>query len=73
MSKLPPQPPPQPQPLRADRAEASVVVLPRWISDALIQRTLQVWQKRYKFTLSRQDAVTILTNVGRLIGVLCRG
>ncbi len=45
---------------------------PAWISRDLLALTLKVWQPYYKEPLSAQDAVTIVLNVGKLIGVLCR-
>lgn len=45
---------------------------PAWITRDLVALTLKVWQPYYKEPLSAQDAVTIVLNVGKLIGVLSR-
>ena len=44
-----------------------------WISDELIQKTLRVWQPYYAQPLTREDAIEMITNVGRLFSVLTRG
>lgn len=44
--------------------------LPSWITDALIERTIYVWQPHSSKPITRQDAIAILTNVGRLCDVL---
>lgn len=45
---------------------------PAWISEALIRRTLEVWNPRYGFTLTREDAIEMLLTVSRLFGVVSR-
>lgn len=45
----------------------------KWISDELIQKTLRVWQPYYAQPLTREDAIEMITNVGRLFSVLTRG
>lgn len=62
----PPPTPPQ------DAATLLVVPegTPAWITPQLIRRTLEVWQPSYLTTLSVQDAVAILVNVGRLAEIL---
>jgi hypothetical protein len=50
--------------------EALSLLLPRWITPALIQRTLNVWQKRCVNRLTQADAIAMLMNVARLAGVL---
>jgi hypothetical protein len=44
-----------------------------WISDELIQTTLRVWQPYYAEPLTREDAIEMITTVGRLFCVLTRG
>lgn len=44
-----------------------------WITPQLIERTRIVWQKRSARPLTRDEAIDILLNVGRLIDVLCDG
>lgn len=44
--------------------------LPAWITEPLIERTICVWQPHSSEPITRQDAIAILTNVGRLCGVL---
>lgn len=46
--------------------------LPAWISDDLIQRTIEVWNPYYGGALSEDDALTILLNASRLIDVFAR-
>lgn len=46
--------------------------LPPWITEALIRRTLEIWNPRYGFKLTREDAIEILLNVSRLFGALAR-
>ncbi len=44
-------------------------VLPAWVTPALIDETLRVWNPWYKGTLSREHAVEILRNTARLLEV----
>lgn len=46
---------------------------PAWVTTALVQRTLAVWQPRYPQKLTVADAVEVLVTVGRLFGVLREG
>jgi hypothetical protein len=46
--------------------------LPSWISEALIRRRLEIWNPRYGFTLTREDAIEMLVNLSRLFGTLSR-
>src|SRR5207247_2254558 len=46
---------------------------PAWITPELVQLTLSVWQPYYDTPLTVADAVTILMDVGRLLGELTRG
>lgn len=62
----------QPQPPRGARAEALPANTPAWVTLPLIQRTSRVWQPYYEKQLTLDDAVTILTRVGRLFEVLSR-
>ncbi len=43
---------------------------PAWISDALLAETVNVWSQAYGRTVSEDEAVEILTNVGRLAEAL---
>ena len=45
---------------------------PPWITTELIELTIRVWQPYYQLLLSPEDAVTILTGVGRLYEALAR-
>ena len=45
---------------------------PSWITRELIEHTLRVWNPYYGDSLTPDDAVNILTSVGRLVGVLTR-
>jgi len=49
---------------------AEVCQPPAWITPALIERTITVWQSYYSNRLTPQDAIDILIRVGRLIDVL---
>jgi hypothetical protein len=44
--------------------------LPSWITEALIERTICVWQPHSSEPITREDALAILKNVGRLCDVL---
>lgn len=44
--------------------------LPSWISQDAIEDTLRVFQPFYPVTMTRDDAVAILLNVGNLFAVL---
>lgn len=46
---------------------------PAWITPALIRETMAIWQPFYRDSITRDDAVRILTCVGRLFEVLSRG
>lgn len=46
---------------------------PAWITPALIRETLATWQPFYRDSMTVDDAVRILTSVGRLFEVLSRG
>lgn len=46
---------------------------PDWITPALIRETLATWQPFYRDSMPVDDAVKILTNVGRLFEVFSRG
>ena len=43
---------------------------PHWITEELVRRTLEIWNPRYGFTLTRDDAVAMILAVSRLYGVL---
>ena len=44
--------------------------LPDWLSAELISQTLEVWQPRYRRTLTPDDAIEILLNVAALLDVV---
>jgi len=46
---------------------------PRWISPELIEQTIRTWQPYYEKPLTPEDAVAMITGVGRLVDVLSRG
>lgn len=46
---------------------------PSWISEQLIQETVRVWQPYYAEPLTREDAIAMITTVGRLFSILTRG
>lgn len=46
---------------------------PDWITAELIKATIRVWQPHYDATLTVDDAVTMLLNVGRLYRALSSG
>ena len=37
---------------------------PPWITDQLIEKTLDVWQPYYSYRLTSEDALVIIKNVG---------
>jgi len=39
---------------------------PAWVTGELIDQTIRVWQPYYAIRLTRDDAVEIILNVGRL-------
>jgi hypothetical protein len=57
---------------RVPRAEAMPPNTPEWVTPRLIRRTIETWQPFYKEPLTLDDAVIILTSVGRLFEVLSR-
>lgn len=61
--------PTQPDPPEAEQ-DAGLVHAPDWVTDALIADTIQTWQPYYESPLTRQDAVEMLVNVGRLFNLL---
>lgn len=44
--------------------------VPEWITPELVRATMETWQPFYCAPLTPDDAVVILTNVGRLFRVL---
>jgi hypothetical protein len=60
-------------PSQGDESGAATAA-PAWITPALIDLTLRIWQPFYKKAqLTTQDAVQILLNVGRLFGAFSKG
>ncbi len=45
---------------------------PDWITPELVEATIRVWQPYYKEVLTPEEAVTMITNVGRLYDALSR-
>jgi hypothetical protein len=63
--------PPDHSPDHCDAAQTpQPVAVPHWVTDDLIRRTLEIWNPRYGFTLTRDDAIAMILNVSRLYGVL---
>lgn len=54
------------------RDEQSRSDLPDWVSDELLQKTLEIWQPYYPNQLTRDDAIAIINNVGGVIDCLRR-
>ena len=46
--------------------------LPDWVSDELLQKTIEIWQPYYPNQLTRDDAIAIINNVGGVIDCLRR-
>lgn len=46
---------------------------PAWISEELIRETLRVWQPYYAHPLTVDEAIEMISNVGRLFSDLTRG
>ena len=46
---------------------------PNWVTETLIDKTLEIWQPYYSYRLTREDALVIIKNVGRLFEVMSRG
>lgn len=45
---------------------------PEWIAEDLIRATIGVWQPYSVETITPEDAVALLENVGRLFGVIAQ-
>jgi len=61
---------------RADSETTAVVIpngAPPWITEQLIEKTLEVWQPYYSYRLTSEDALVIIKNVGRLFDSMSRG
>jgi len=43
---------------------------PAWVTPALIAQTIETWQPYYETRLTSDDAVAMILNVSRLLGVL---
>ena len=46
---------------------------PDWITPELVDETIRVWQPYYKDVLTPEEAVTMISNVGRLYQALSSG
>ena len=57
---------PRTVPHQAGDTNTASAGLPAWMSDALVKETICVWQPYYDETLTVDDAIEILTNVGHL-------
>ena len=56
---------------RGDASESIVPAgAPDWITPELIEETIRVWQPYYEATLTPEDAVTMIIDVGRLFDAL---
>jgi hypothetical protein len=51
-------------------SESEAKELPNWVTPELIAETHEVWEPWYKRTLSRDSAIEILLNTGRLINLV---
>ncbi len=43
---------------------------PAWVTEELIEKTACVWSRIHGRTISETEALEILTDVGRLVGIL---
>ena len=59
-------------PIGAGRAAALPPGTPSWVTPELVQLTLKTWQPHYDYSLTPEDAVTMILSVGLLLGVLSR-
>jgi hypothetical protein len=57
---------------RDERDQKSRSDLPDWVSDELLQKTIEIWQPYYPNQLTRDDAIAIINNVGGVIDCLRR-
>ncbi len=55
-----------------EREQRSRSDLPDWVSDDLLQKTVEIWQPYYPDQLTREDAIAIINNVGGVIDCLRR-
>ena len=55
-----------------ERERVSRSDLPDWVSDELLQKTMEIWQPYYQNELTREDAIAIINNVGGVIDCLRR-
>jgi hypothetical protein len=46
---------------------------PDWITPELVEKTIRVWQPYYQATLTPEEAVIMILNVGRLYQALSSG
>ena len=46
--------------------------LPDWVSDELLQKTIEIWQPYYPDQLTRNDAIAIIKNASGVIDCLRR-
>ena len=51
-------------------SDTKLQALPAWITPELITETLRVWQPYYGHTLTQDDAIGMLLNVGNLFRCL---
>ncbi|MEM9416319.1 MAG: hypothetical protein AAGA29_12705 [Planctomycetota bacterium] len=69
--EVPPDTPPEDaQESPENEQAAGRVYAPDWVTDALIADTIRTWQPYYDTPLTRQDAIEMLVNVGRLFNLL---
>lgn len=57
---------------REDAKSIVPVGSPDWITTELIEATIRTWQPYYKNTLTPEDAVEMIRNVGLLFQVLSK-
>lgn len=56
-----------------DAVDRALSESPDWITRELVEETLRIWQPFYKEPLIPNDALEILSGVGRLLEVLSSG
>ncbi|HBE69144.1 MAG TPA: hypothetical protein DDW52_13420 [Planctomycetaceae bacterium] len=63
---------PKPKQRKEESDRQSRSDLPDWVSDELLQKTIEVWQPYYGSQLTHDDAIAIIKNVGGVIDCLRR-
>lgn len=55
---------------RSDASRTLPAGTPSWITQALLDRTIEVWQPHYKEPLTAADAVAMICDASRLMEAL---